>query len=73
MLSPDGCSGPNSYCIVVVISKEGLVGPCLASFFWYDNDRDLKGHVFAAHTSHHSTVSHQHSRWISVVDSLDIK
>ncbi len=32
--------------IVCVILKEGSVGPCRQSYFWYDNDKDLKDVFF---------------------------
>ncbi len=40
------------YCIVDVISKEGflLMSPH-QSFFWYDNEKYIKRHIFAAYNS----------------------
>ena len=41
------CSLHRMYCIVGVIPQEGLTGPSIR----YDNDKDLKKRVFAAHSS----------------------
>ena len=35
----------------VPYQKEGWPGPFRQFFFWYDNDKDLRRHVFAALTS----------------------
>ncbi len=42
--------------IIGVIPKEGLARPRPQSFFWYDNDKDLKGHIFAAHALYRACV-----------------
>ncbi len=37
--------------IVGVIPNEGLVGRARQSFFWYDNDKDLKAHFLVTHAA----------------------
>ena len=34
---------------VIPYQKKDWRGPARQSFFWYDNEKDLKRHVFAAH------------------------
>ncbi len=34
--------------IVSVIPKEGLLGPRPPILFWYDNNKDIKRHIFVA-------------------------
>ncbi len=37
------------YCKISVLPKKDCQGPACQSFFWYDNDKDLKRGIFVAH------------------------
>ncbi len=52
--------------VVGVIPKEGFWGPARQSFFWYDNDKDLKAHFLMTQLSYVIVRRSRHNDWSSV-------